>query len=156
MGSKFNERMENFFEVDSKDEEIENLPIEKSNSLPAEFSNLDQHLLDDYEKSRENLDELLEKGKSAFDDILSIAKETEKGRDFEVAATMLKTIVDANEKLLDMHKKVREISNYSKTKEESKTNIKNAIFVGSTKDLAKMVKDLKENDIIDVNPENDN
>lgn len=146
MGTKFNERMEDFFDI--KTEDIENLPqvIEEPNKIF--FGELDDDLKNDYETSRENLNELIEKGKSAFDDILTIARETEKGRDFEVAATMLKTVLDANEKMLDMHKKIREISNY-KQKEETKTNIKNAIFVGSTKDLAKMVKELKDKDIIE-------
>lgn len=148
MGTKFNERMEDFFDI--KTEEIENLPQVTEESNKIFFGELDDDLKNDYEASRENLNELIEKGKSAFDDILTIARETEKGRDFEVAATMLKTVLDANEKMLDMHKKIREISNY-KQKEETKTNIKNAIFVGSTKDLAKMVKDINEKDIIEGN-----
>jgi DNA-binding ferritin-like protein len=148
MGTKFNERMEDFFDI--KTEESENLPqiIEEPNKIF--FGELDDDLKNDYETSRENLNELIEKGKSAFDDILTIARETEKGRDFEVAATMLKTVLEANEKMLDMHKKIREISNY-KQKEETKTNIKNAIFVGSTKELAKMVKDINEKDVIEGN-----
>jgi hypothetical protein len=148
MGTKFNERMEDFFDI--KTEESENLPqiIEEPNKIF--FGELDDVLKNDYETSRENLNELIEKGKSAFDDILTIARETEKGRDFEVAATMLKTVLEANEKMLDMHKKIREISNY-KQKEETKTNIKNAIFVGSTKELAKMVKDINEKDVIEGN-----
>lgn len=153
MASKFNERMEGFFEIEKVDEQNDTLPAIQNNTTITQFENLEEDLKSDYEKSRETLDELIEKGKTAFDDILSIAKETEKGRDFEVAATMLKTLVDANEKIMDLHKKVREISNYSKVKEESKTNIKNAIFVGSTKDLAKMVKDMKESDVIDVEVE---
>jgi DNA-binding ferritin-like protein len=148
MGTKFNERMEDFFDI--KTEESENLPqiIEEPNKIF--FGELDDDLKNDYETSRENLNELIEKGKSAFDDILTIARETEKGRDFEVAATMLKTVLEANEKMLDIHKKIREISNY-KQKEETKTNIKNAIFVGSTKELAKMVKDINEKDVIEGN-----
>ena len=153
MASKFNERMEGFFEIEKVDEQNDTLPAIQNNTTITQFENLEEDLKSDYEKSRETLDELIEKGKTAFDDILSIAKETEKGRDFEVAATMLKTLVDANEKIMDLHKKVREISNYSKVKEESKTNIKNAIFVGSTKDLAKMVKDMKESDVIDIEVE---
>lgn len=147
MATKFNERMDDFFGIEN--EEIDNLPETREKNLVF-FGTLDDDLKNDYEKSREDLDDLIEKGKSAVDDILTIARETEKGRDFEVAATMLKTVIDANEKRLQMHKTIREIYNYQQ-KEESKTNIKNAIFVGSTKDLAKMVKDINEKDVIEGN-----
>jgi len=138
----FDEKMENFFNVESTKEE--NFPVNYEKNPPAVFEDLEKDLKADYEKTRENLDELIEKGKHALDDILSIARESERGRDFEVAATLLKTVVDANEKVIDLHKKIREITNH-KTKEN--TTIKNALFVGSTAELAKMVKELKEKDI---------
>jgi hypothetical protein len=140
----FDEKMENFFNVESSKEENVPTIYENNNPAPAVFEDLEKDLKADYEKTRENLDELIEKGKHALDDILSIARESERGRDFEVAATLLKTVVDANEKVIDLHKKIREITNH-KTKEN--TTIKNALFVGSTAELAKMVKELKTKDI---------
>jgi hypothetical protein len=143
--SKFEEKMETFFNIEPS--EKTDLPsIQSENRPPIAFEDLDKDLKNDYEKTRETLDELIEKGKHALDDILSIARESERGRDFEVAATMMKTVVDANEKVMDLHKKIREISNY-KQQSENNTTIKNAVFVGSTTELAKMVKDLKEKDI---------
>lgn len=143
--SKFEEKMETFFNIEPS--EKPDLPsIQSENRPPIAFEDLDKDLKNDYEKTRETLDELIEKGKHALDDILSIARESERGRDFEVAATMMKTVVDANEKVMDLHKKIREISNY-KQQSENNTTIKNAVFVGSTTELAKMVKDLKEKDI---------
>ena len=142
--SKFEEKMETFFNIEPI--EKENLPAESKPRPPVEFENLEKDLKNDYEKTRENLDELVEKGKQAFDDILSIARESERGRDFEVAATLLKTVLEANEKVIDLHKKVREISNY-KQQSENGTTIKNAVFVGSTTELAKMVREIKTKDI---------
>lgn len=142
--SKFEEKMETFFNIEPI--EKENLPVESKPRPPVEFENLEKDLKNDYEKTRENLDELVEKGKQAFDDILSIARESERGRDFEVAATLLKTVLEANEKVIDLHKKVREISNY-KQQSENGTTIKNAVFVGSTTELAKMVREIKTKDI---------
>ena len=84
---------------------------------------------------------MIEVGKDAVQDILTIARESEKGRDFEVAATLLKNVLDANQQLLDIHKKIRDIANYKQQKEE-KTTINNALFVGSTTELSKMLKDL--------------
>ena len=145
--SKFEEKMETFFDIEPSETE-ENLPAISSESKPPViFDNLDKDLKSDYESARENLDELIEKGKTALDDILAIARESEKGRDFEVAAILLKTVIDANEKVIDLHKKIREVSNYKQQSEKNNTTIKNAVFVGSTTELAKMVKDLKEKDI---------
>lgn len=143
--SKFDENMSNFFDV---------APTDTQTSLPAidpvEHETLDLDLKKDYEIARENYHELIERGKEAFDDILTIARDSEKGRDFEVAAGLLKNVLDANQQMLDLHKKIRDITNYKSQKEE-KTTINNALFVGSTTELSKLLKDLnKQNDIIDV------
>lgn len=144
MTTNFNKKMEKFFDLEP--EETENLPQEYIETPPSEFQNLEKDLKRDYEKARDNIDELIEKGNHALDDILSIARESERGRDFEVAATLMKTLLDANESALSLHKQVRDISNY-KSNSDNKTTIKNALFVGSTNDLAKMVKDLNKKDI---------
>lgn len=144
--SKFEEKMETFFNIEPTEKE-ENLPVISEPKNPVLFDNLERDLKTDYENARENLDDLIEKGKNALDDILAIARESERGRDFEVAATLLKTVVDANEKVIDLHKKVRDIANYKQQADKTNTTIKNAVFVGSTTELAKMVKDLKEKDI---------
>lgn len=141
--SKFDTNMSNFFEVAPADE-FENLPSKRD---PVEHESLDMDLQKDYEIARDNFHELIDKGKEAFDDILSIARESEKGRDFEVAAGILKNVLDANQQMLDLHKKIREITNYKQQKEE-KTTINNALFVGSTSELSKMLKGLR-NDVID-------
>lgn len=143
--SKFDEKMENFFEVAPS--EPSNLPEKISSSEPIPHETLDVDLKKDYETARENFHELIEVGKDAVQDILTIARESEKGRDFEVAANLLKNVLDANQQLLDIHKKVRDISNYKNQKEE-KTTINNALFVGSTTELSKMLKDLNSKEKI--------
>lgn len=143
--SKFDEKMENFFEVSPS--EKPNLPEKTSFIEPIPHETLDIDLKRDYEVARENFHELIEKGKDAFDDIITIARESEKGRDFEVAAGILKNVLDANQQLLDIHKKVRDIANYKQQKEE-KTTINNALFVGSTTELSKMLKDLNSKEKI--------
>lgn len=145
MSKKFQERMNEAFDIASIDDE--NLPqIVTPNTI--KHDSLDIDLRQDYETIRENFHELIEKGKDAVDDILAIAKDSEKGRDFEVAAGMLKTIIEANEKLLDVHKKVREITNYKQQITE-KTTINNALFVGSTAELSKMIKEINNRDLIE-------
>lgn len=147
--SKFEERMENIFDV-APSEKIENLPaLENTQKEVIPHESLDIDLKKDYEVVRDNFHDLIEKGKEAVDDILAIARESEKGRDFEVAAGMLKNVIEANEKLLDVHKKVRELSNYKHQISDNKTTINNALFVGSTAELSKIVKDLNTKEIID-------
>lgn len=141
--SKFEERMEEIFDIAPI--EPKNIMEDSSHEIIAHES-LDLDLKRDYEIARENFHELIEKGKDAFDDILAIARDSEKGRDFEVAAGILKNVVEANEKMLDLHKKIREITNYKSQKTE-KTTINNALFVGSTAELSKLVKDLNEKNI---------
>lgn len=146
--SKFEKNMEEFFDVAPR--ESENLPEKIYDSIPHETLELD--LKKDYEIARENIHELIEKSKDAIDDILAIARESEKGRDFEVAAGLLKNTIEANERMMDLHKKVREISNYKqKGSSDGQTTIKNALFVGSTSDLSKLVKQMNEENIKDVN-----
>jgi hypothetical protein len=91
----------------------------------------------DYAKVRDNYEEIIEKGKDAIDEILQIAKLSQHPRAFEVAATMIKNVTEANEKLITLQKQVRDLD---KSKEKSSTKIDKAIFVGSTAELNKMLK----------------
>jgi hypothetical protein len=135
--SKFDEKMSSFLGVEPTNSDT-NIP---STIDPIVHETLDLDLKKDYEIARENFHDLIEKGKEAFDDIITIARESEKGRDFEVAAGILKNVLDANQQMLDLHKKIREITNYKQQKDE-KTTINNALFVGSTTELSKMLKEL--------------
>jgi len=148
--SKFDKKMSEFFDVEPTSN-TSNLPAQgnPTNIIPHET--LDVDFKNDYIKVRENFQELIQKGNDAVDDILSIARESEKARDFEVAANLLKSMLDANEQLINVHKKVRDIANYTQAEptEQSKTTIQNALFVGSTTELTKLVKDLNTKDIIE-------
>lgn len=99
---------------------------------------LDKDLMKDYEDSRDRLKEIVSKGTLAIDDILAIARESEHPRAFEVAATLIKNVTDANEKLLGMQKQMKELTGTTKS---NNLNVgKAAIFVGSTAELSKMIK----------------
>ena len=97
----------------------------------------------DYEYTRGNLYSIIEKGQEAIDGILEIAQESEMPRAYEVAGQLIKNVADATDKLLDLQKKLKDVEAEEKIKGPSTVN--NALFVGSTADLAKMLKDgLKE------------
>ena len=97
----------------------------------------------DYEYTRGNLYSLIEKGQEAVNGILELAQETEQARAYEVAGQLIKNVADATDKLLDLQKKLKDVEEESSSK--GPTNVTNALFVGSTADLAKLLKQNKEN-----------
>ena len=92
----------------------------------------------DYEYTRGNLYSIIEKGQEAINGILEIAQESEMPRAYEVAGQLINSVSDATDKLLDLQKKVKEVNEEEKAK--GPNNVTNALFVGSTADLAKLIK----------------
>ena len=98
----------------------------------------------DYEYTRGNLYSIIEKGQEAINGILELAQESEMPRAYEVAGQLIKSVADATDKLLDLQKKLKDVE--EDTKKSSPTNVTNALFVGSTADLAKLLKQNKQQD----------
>ena len=96
----------------------------------------------DFETGRENLYKLLDKGNDAIDVILALAKEGEHPRAYEVAGQLIKTVADVSKDLLELQEKLKKIKEVPKTGPKSVTN---ALFVGSTTELQKFLKDKKQN-----------
>ena len=92
----------------------------------------------DYEYTRGNLYSIIEKGQEAIDGILEIAQESEMPRAYEVAGQLIKSVSDATDKLIDLQKKLKDVNEETVAKGPSTVN--NALFVGSTADLAKLIK----------------
>ena len=97
----------------------------------------------DYEMSRAQLHMLVMKGQEAVDGILDVARASAHPRAYEVAATTIKAVGDVTDKLIDLQGKMKELD-----KEERKgpTNVTNAMFVGSTADLQKMLKNINKDE----------
>lgn len=91
----------------------------------------------DYEYARRNLYDVIEKGSTALEDIMDIAKQSESPRAFEVVTNLIKTMVDANKDLLQLAKTRKELE--AKDPEAAKVT-NNNLFVGSSADLLKMLK----------------
>ena len=91
----------------------------------------------DYVNSRENYYELIEKGQKAIDGILDIAKEGQHPRAYEVAGQLIGQVATVTDKLQDLQKKLKDLKDVPKS---AGANIKNALFVGSTAELQKMLK----------------
>ena len=92
----------------------------------------------DYEYTRGNLYSIIEKGQEEIKGILEIAQESEMPRSYEVAGQLIKSVSDATDKLLDLQQKLKDV-NEEKVK-KGPNNVTNALFVGSTADLAKLIK----------------
>ncbi len=92
----------------------------------------------DYEYTRGNLYSIIEKGQEAINGILELAQESEMPRAYEVAGQLIKSVSDATDKLMDLQKKLKDVEEETKVKGPNTVN--NALFVGSTSELAKLLK----------------
>lgn len=92
----------------------------------------------DYKMVRNNLKDIIATSTAAIDGILNVASEGESPRAYEVVSQLIKTTLEANESLVDLHKKVKDIEH---TEEKQRKVTNNNMFVGSTKELLSMIKD---------------
>ena len=92
----------------------------------------------DYEYTRGNLYSIIEKGQEAINGILELAQESEMPRAYEVAGQLIKNVADATDKLMDLQKKLKDVEEETQTR--GPTNVTNALFVGSTAELSKILK----------------
>jgi hypothetical protein len=99
----------------------------------------------DFEAARANIHNMIENGNDAMYKLALIAESSQHPRAFEVLAKLMDTMLNANEKLLDLQTKIREIESSDSPMNEKAKTINNNLFVGSTAELQKVLKDLKKN-----------
>ena len=92
----------------------------------------------DYEYTRGNLYSIIEKGQEAINGILEVAQDSDMPRAYEVAGQLIKSVSDATDKLMDLQKKLKDVEEETQSKGPSTVN--NALFVGSTAELQKLLK----------------
>jgi hypothetical protein len=112
----------------------EEKPVVKKKPVREEKPDIDR----DYEYTRGHLYSLIEKGQEAIDGILELSQESDSPRAYEVAGQLIKNVADTTDKLMDLQKKLKDVNEESKRSPTNVTN--NALFVGSTADLQKMLK----------------
>jgi|TARA_Y100001970_G_C13990372_1_gene727910 hypothetical protein len=115
----------------------ETLPAKKETKVIIPRPKDSEDVSADYKYSRENFYNLVERGQDAIDGILELAKESEHPRTYEVAGQLIKNVGEVTEKLLDLQdkmKKLKEVPN------NAPKNVTNALYVGSTAELQKMLK----------------
>lgn len=136
------ETLNSVFEIQNTDD---NTLITIDNDLIDEQE--EHNISDDLIKTRDNLFSLLEKGEDALDNILSVAKQSESPRCYEVFSSLLKNLADINHQILDIHKKKQELDKTSKPEKSSNDNpqiINNSLFVGSTNDLQQLLANTRK------------
>jgi len=133
---EFEKNMEEIFDIDMSGGEI--VETEQVTEQVPVKSEDDQKK--DYEYSRGQLYSLIEKGREALDGALEVAQESGHPRAYEVAVNAMKQVADTTDKLLDLQKKMNDLN--APTKKAGPTTVNNTMFVGSTADLQKMIKEM--------------
>ena len=103
-----------------------------------DYGDLNEHVERDYEYQRQNFYNLVERGTDAVEGILELAKESDHPRAYEVAGNLIKQVAEVTEKLGDLQEKMRKLK---EVPNNAPKNVTNALYVGSTAELQKMLKD---------------
>jgi|TARA_B100000965_G_scaffold345458_1_gene316277 hypothetical protein len=138
---KLNEVLNIADEVLEKQVKEEKNPLEIANEPPKPVAPENAEVDTDFDTGRNELYKMLEKGNTAIDGILNLAKEGEHPRAYEVAGQLIKTQSEIAQNLLDLQDKLKKIKD---VKELGPKNVTNALFVGSTTELQKMIKKNKD------------
>ena len=131
--SKMEDNLNDILGIDSKEIKTEDFKAPTDRKDDSKKDDIDN----DYVNSRENYYELIEKGQKAIDGILDIAKEGQHPRAYEVAGQLIGQVAIVTDKLQDLQKKLKDLKQVPRN---ASANIKNALFVGSTAELQKMLK----------------
>ena len=143
------------FQVQKKNE-VAITDFEQPAPVPKKIDENKSDVDNDYAHSRDNYYNLIDKGNEAIEGILDIAKEGQHPRAYEVAGQLIGQVAQTVDKLQDLQKKLKDLK---EVPNKTNTQIKNALFVGSTNELQKMLNRKKEDEIIEGEsgqPEKDN
>ena len=134
MDDKFQKNMEDVFDITPMDE------VEEPKPEKVEVDTADVET--DYKYARGELYELIQKGQVAIEELLDVARSSNHPRAYEVAFQGIKNVADITDKLADLQKKMKDLG---EEKKKGPSTVNNTMFVGSTADLAKMLKQAKNN-----------
>jgi len=137
--TKMEESFEEIFDIPSDNNDVEGELVNDTPRKPLSPEGSDD-VDADYQYARENLYNVIERGSDALNTLVEIANQSESPRAFEIVSTLIKTLSDANKDLLEVQTKVK------KLKEETAAgpkNVTNALFIGNTSELQKLIRDRK-------------
>lgn len=131
--------------MDENFEKIFNLPESVNDSSKQEIvvpiDHQQETIDNDFRYARENLYGIIEKGSDALDELVELAKQSQSPRAFEIVSQMVKTLTDSNKDLLELQRKNKLLK---QEEQKGPNNVTNALFVGNTAELQKLLKDSKK------------
>ena len=131
-------QLDNAFNITPTEVEVDSVEVKQPVGIQKPPITKDD-ITRDYEYTRGNLYSIIEKGQEAIDGILELAQESDMPRAYEVAGQLVKSVSDATDKLMDLQKKLKDVE--EETVQKGPSTVNNSLFVGSTADLAKMLKE---------------
>jgi len=143
--SKLEDSVNDILGIEKKSTDVTVSDFEQPAPVPRKIDEDKADVDQDYENSRENYYNLIDKGNQAIEGILDIAKEGQHPRAYEVAGQLIGQVAQTVDKLQDLQKKLKDLK---EVPNKANTNIKNALFVGSTNELQKMLR--KNDETIEV------
>ena len=140
---KIDDKLSEVFDIEPVKQEV---ITSSGDVIIPEHKEQDEKIDYDYEKSRNNLHSLLQQGQDALMHALEVAKSSEHPRAFEVVGNLMKQLADINEQLLKLHEKKQKLDTPKDAKQEgqAKQVTNNAIFVGSTSELSKLISNMSK------------
>ena len=153
--SKLEDSVNEILGIEKKSEVVVK-DFEQPAPVPRKIDETKNDVDNDYVHSRDNYYNLIDKGNEAIEGILDIAKEGQHPRAYEVAGQLISQVAQTVDKLQDLQKKLKDLK---EVPNKTSANIKNALFVGSTKELQQMLNRKNEDEIIEGKidkPEKDN
>ena len=146
--SKLEDNVNEILGIEKKQEKFSVAEFEQPAPVPRKIDESKDDIDNDYVNSRDNYYNLIDKGNEAIEGILDIAKEGQHPRAYEVAGQLIGQVGQTVDKLQDLQKKLKDLKQVPKT---ASTNVKNALFVGSTAELQKMLNRKQEDETIEKN-----
>ena len=143
--SKLEDNVNEILGIEKKNE-VSVSDFEQPAPVPRKIDETKSDVDNDYAHSRDNYYNLIDKGNEAIEGILDIAKEGQHPRAYEVAGQLIGQVAQTVDKLQDLQKKLKDLK---EVPNKTNTQIKNALFVGSTNELQKMLNRKKEDEIIE-------
>ena len=140
--SKLEDNVNEILGIEKK-KEVAIKDFEQPAPVPRKIDETKSDIDNDYSHSRDNYYNLIDKGNEAIEGILEIAKEGQHPRAYEVAGQLIGQVATTVDKLQDLQKKLKDLKELPN---KANTNIKNALFVGSTNELQKMLRGDNEKD----------
>ena len=131
-------KLDNAFNISPTEVEVDSVEVKEPVGIQKPDRLTKGDIEKDYEYTRGNLYSIIEKGQEAINGILELAQDSEMPRAYEVAGQLIKSVSDATDKLMDLQKKLKDVEEESTQKGPNTVN--NALFVGSTAELSKLLK----------------